>query len=72
MSHIWKQVNHRLDHICPEYGQPGTINLYGPEYDQPGISLCLLSECGQPVFVWEGNPEGNPGNNFIPFIRMVF
>ena len=23
-----------------EYGQPGTINLYGPEYDQP-------------VFVWE-------------------
>ena len=30
---------HRLDHICPEYGQPGTINLYDPEYDQPGIIL---------------------------------
>ena len=27
----------------PEYGQPGPINLYGSEYDQP-------------VFVWEGNP----------------
>ena len=30
---------HRLNHICPEYGQPGTINLNGPEYDQPGIIL---------------------------------
>ena len=29
----------RLDHICPEHGQPGTINLHGPEYDQPGIIL---------------------------------
>ena len=32
-------VYHRLDHICPEYGQPETINLYGPEYDQRGIIL---------------------------------
>ena len=38
---LWFQADHRLDHICPEYGQPGTINLYGPgpEYDQPGIIL---------------------------------
>ena len=36
---LWFQDDHRLDHICPEYGQPGTINHYGPEYDQPEIIL---------------------------------
>ena len=54
LNHIWPRIwsgwnhkrcffmnraYHRLDHICPEYGQPGTINIYGPEYDQPGIIL---------------------------------
>ena len=36
---ILYRADHRLDHICPEYGHPGTINLHGPEYDQPGIIL---------------------------------
>ena len=42
-----KQVDHILDHTTlwfrvtgqeygPEYGQPGTINLYDPENGQPG------------------------------------
>ena len=36
---LWNMAYHRLDHICPEYGKPGTISLYGPEYDQPGNIL---------------------------------
>ena len=36
---LWNMAYHRPDHMCPEYGQAGTINLYGPEYDQPGIIL---------------------------------
>ena len=36
---LWNTAYHRLDHVCPECGQPGTINLYGPEYDQSGIIL---------------------------------
>ena len=27
-----------------EYCQPGTINFYGPVYDQPGSKLSLLSQ----------------------------
>ena len=26
-SLLWNMAYHRLHHICPEYGQPGTINL---------------------------------------------
>ena len=33
------QADHRLAHICPEYGEPETMNLYGSEYDQSGIIL---------------------------------
>ena len=30
---------HRLDHIWPEYDHPEITNLYGRDYDQPGILL---------------------------------
>ena len=35
MGHLWIQTEHNLDHKCPDYGQPLTINMY----DQTMISL---------------------------------
>ena len=35
MGHLWIQTDHNLDHKCPDYGQPVTINMY----DQTMISL---------------------------------
>ena len=40
-----------------EYGQPGTIDLYRPVYDQPGINLSLLWQSIINLFVWWGNPS---------------
>ena len=34
------------------YGQPGTINFYGPEYDQPGIKLSLLWQSMVSLFLY--------------------
>ena len=35
MGHLWIQTDHNLNHKCPDYGQPVTINMY----DQTMISL---------------------------------
>ena len=35
IGHLWIQTDHNLDHKCPNYGQPVTINMY----DQTMINL---------------------------------
>ena len=35
LGHLWNQIDHNLDHKCPDYRQPVTINIY----DQIIISL---------------------------------
>ena len=44
-----------------EYGQPGTINLYGLEYDQPGIILWVWWQSMIDLFLFGG---GGPGKRF--------
>ena len=29
MGHIWIQTDLNLDHKCPDYGEPVTMNMYG-------------------------------------------
>ena len=41
----------------PEYGQPGTINFYGPVCDQPGINLSLFWQSMINLFLYGREPR---------------
>ena len=48
----------------PINDQPGFQQLYN--YDQHGITLFIMADYGQPVFVREGKREGE----IVPFIAL--
>ena len=50
----------------PFNDQPGFQQLYN--YDQHGITLFIMADYGQPVFVREGNREGE----IVPFIALFW
>ena len=57
MGHLWIQTDHNLDHKCPNYGQPSTIDMY----DQTMISLesCSIyyGRVWSACFCMGGQPE---------------
>ena len=57
MDHLWIQTDHNLDHKCPDYCQPVTINVYDQTMISLEHALFIMTEYGQPVFVWEATRE---------------
>ena len=52
-------TDHKLNQYFPECGQLGTINLYGPVYDQPTITFLLWQILWQNMinlFLYGGKP----------------
>ena len=48
MGHLWIQTDYNLDHKCPDYGQPVTINMC----DQTGIMLYVLWQSMTSLFLY--------------------
>ena len=40
MGHLWLQNDPNLDHKCPDYGQPVTINMY--DQTMVGLESCSI------------------------------